>query len=42
MKYSKICGNILYLGHLACFDCWDNWLKIKLECPKCKLKFLEK
>ncbi len=29
-------------GHLACEDCWNNWLKIKLECPMCKKKVRQK
>ena len=24
--------------HIMCDDCWDNWLKNKLECPICKKK----
>lgn len=25
-------------GHVACKECWDEWLKRKIECPICKEK----
>jgi hypothetical protein len=25
-------------GHMCCLECWENWLKMKLECPMCKAK----
>jgi hypothetical protein len=29
-------------GHLACQRCWDEWLKLKLECPVCKSRARKK
>lgn len=29
-------------GHVACFECWKQWLKIRLECPLCKHRVREK
>ena len=42
--YCSICfnvdPNVQFLvskcGHIFCNNCWKNWLKIKLECHKCK------
>ncbi|CAD8112834.1 unnamed protein product [Paramecium primaurelia] len=29
-------------GHVACQDCWKQWLQTKLECPLCRARVREK
>ncbi|GAM29214.1 hypothetical protein SAMD00019534_123900 [Acytostelium subglobosum LB1] len=42
--YCPICqckptnGHVSLCGHICCWECWGQWLSIKLECPVCREK----
>ncbi|EFA76517.1 hypothetical protein PPL_10285 [Heterostelium album PN500] len=42
--YCPICqcipvnGHVSLCGHVCCWDCWNQWLSLKLECPICREK----
>src|SRR3990167_2276222 len=29
-------------GHICCFTCWTDWLKVQLTCPVCRSRVREK